>query len=112
MPSPNTNKLKKYIKQYDEIEEYFDEEAIEDIDEYLQGCADIESLESYYDDVSSEINKIDKFTSELNLVLDTIGLLKQEKYIKMLDKVKDIRSEYRDQISLMEPCIKESKGGY
>ncbi|MCE5222550.1 MAG: hypothetical protein LLF98_15290 [Clostridium sp.] len=112
MPNPNTNKLKKYIKQYEEIEEYYDEENIEDMDGYLQECADIEGLESYYDNVSSEINKIDKFTSELNLVLDTIGLLKEEKYTTMLDKVKDIRSEYSDQISLMEPCIKESNCGY
>ncbi len=111
MPSPNTNILKKYINQYREITEFHNTYAIRDIDEYLQNCDDILALDGYNDSIVSELDNIDKFSSNLNLALDTLGLIDEDRYRSMLDEVNEIRDQYSDQISSMQPYIDQWNNG-
>lgn len=112
MPSPNTNILKKYINEYKEITEYYNTYAIKDMEEYIVECDDILALNDYNFNINDAIENIDKFCSELGLVLNTIRLINDEKYDSMLSDVKEIRFQYSCHISIMEPYINQWNNGY
>lgn len=111
MPSPNTNILKKYINQYNDIIQFYSSYAIRDIDEYISNCNDILALNDYNDTLVFKQKEIEIFKSELNLVLNTIVLINEAKYREMLECINEIQNQYSYQISSMKPYIEQWQSG-
>ena len=104
MPSGNTNILKAYIKKFNEIQGFYDNEFISDFDEYMNE-GDIVSLECYYNSIKIEIKKNKKFVKELSLILKTNQQKNEGKYKEYIDNANKYLGDYKDQKSKIKSHI-------
>lgn len=104
MPSGNTNIMKKYIHNYNELKEFFEssyhvKSDPESIEYFISHCEGKYGLEEVIITHQKESKKCCNFIVDLELVLETNNLKNESKYRGFINLVEFYKHDYEETIT-------------